>query len=83
MLLGAMLVLAREHSSARAITPSSRAVSFSGDVIPLFRRECLPCHAEESYNRSGLALDSYKLVMAGGRHGASVVPGDPVGSLLV
>jgi hypothetical protein len=83
MLLGAMLLLAREHSTARAITSSRRALSFSGDVMPLFRRECLPCHAEESYNRSGLSMDSYELLMAGGRHGASVVPGDPDRSLLV
>lgn len=83
VLLCAMILLAPENSSARAITSSSRTVSFSGDVMPIFRKECLPCHAEESYNRSELSLDSYELVMAGGRHGASVVPGNPDGSLLV
>jgi hypothetical protein len=83
MLLVAMLFFARQHSSAEAVKSLSRTVSFSGDVMPLFKRECLPCHAEESYNRSGLSLDSYELVMTGGSHGATVVPGDPDESLLV
>jgi cytochrome c len=83
MLLVASLLLVRQPSSAGAVLFSGRTVSFGGDVMPLLRRECLPCHAEESYNRSGLSLDSYELVMTGGRHGATVVPGNPDGSLLV
>lgn len=58
-------------------------VSFANDVAPIIGRYCLPCHAEESYNPSELSLDSYELLMKGGKHGAALVPGKPAESILV
>jgi hypothetical protein len=58
-------------------------VSFKADVFPILKRECLPCHAEESYNPSDLSLDSYGPLMSGGRHGAVIVAGKPDESLLL
>jgi hypothetical protein len=58
-------------------------ISFKKDVQPVLGKYCLPCHAEESYNRSELSLDSFELLMKGGRHGAGVVPGKPTESLLM
>jgi Planctomycete cytochrome C len=57
--------------------------SFTGDVFPLIEKHCLPCHAEENYNPSELSLDSYDLLMAGGKHGPAVKPGKPEESILV
>jgi hypothetical protein len=57
--------------------------SFSADVLPLFRRSCLPCHAEGSSNPSELILDSRDMLMKGGKNGPSVVPGNSRGSILV
>jgi len=58
-------------------------VSFSREVFPVIKRNCLPCHAEAEFNPSELFLDSHELLMAGGKHGPAVVPGKPTESLLV
>ena len=58
-------------------------VSYKTEVAPIIKKYCLPCHAEESYNPSKLALDSHALLMKGGEHGASVVPGKPGESVLM
>jgi hypothetical protein len=69
---------------AGAGVQSERAnVSFSADVFPIIKNRCLPCHAEESFNPSELSLDSYELLMAGGKHGPVVVPGKSKESNLV
>jgi hypothetical protein len=59
------------------------APTFKADVMPIFRKYCLPCHAGESFNPSTLALDDHDLLMKGGEHGAAVVPGKPEESLLM
>ena len=58
-------------------------VARGADVAPIIKRHCLPCHLEESENRSGLALDSYALMIKGGEHGTPVVPGKPDESYLL
>ncbi len=58
-------------------------VSFKGDVFPVIKRNCLPCHSEDSDNPSELSLDTYDQLMAGGKHGAPVVAGKPEESILV
>jgi len=63
--------------------PGEGVPTFKADVMPIFRKHCLPCHAEESYNPSALSLDDHALLMKGGEHGAAVVPGKPEESLLV
>lgn len=59
------------------------APTFKANVMPIFEKYCLPCHAEESFNPSALSLDDHALLMKGGEHGAAVVPGKPEESLLV
>ena len=54
-----------------------KKLSFAADVAPLIKTYCLPCHLAENENPSGLALDNYELVMKGGDHGNTVVPGKP------
>jgi hypothetical protein len=63
--------------------PGEGTPSFRADVMPIFRKHCLPCHAEESFNPSELSLDDHALLTKGGEHGAAVVPGKPEESLLV
>lgn len=52
-------------------------LTFTDDVKPIIKKYCLPCHLEENENPSGLSLDNYKLLMKGGNHGNTVVPGKP------
>jgi hypothetical protein len=58
-------------------------VSFKRDIAPLIARQCLPCHAEEQFNPSELSLDTYDLLMTGGKHGTPVTPGKAAESILV
>ena len=51
-------------------------VSFAEDVFPIIQKNCLPCHAEDNFNPSELSLDTYELLMDGGRHGDAVIPGN-------
>ncbi len=56
-------------------TASTGPVSFKENVMPVIKKYCLPCHAEDNYNPSELSLDSYDLLMTGGKHGKPVVEG--------
>lgn len=58
--------------------PKAENVSYS-QVQAIFNRSCVGCHG----NSGGLSLESYASLMAGGRRGAEVVPGDPNSSKLV
>ncbi len=88
VVLVACLLVAAGHppegrgSVARTPDSSNAEVSFSRDVLPIFKRNCLPCHAEDNFNPSELSLDSRELLMAGGKHGVPVVPGNAEKSIL-
>jgi hypothetical protein len=51
-------------------------------VDPILRKFCRPCHDAENENPSELFMDNYEMVMKGGNHGPSVVPGKPKESSL-
>jgi hypothetical protein len=61
----------------------SAHLSYKNDVYPIIDHYCLPCHDEDSYNPSELSLDTYDLMMSGGKHGQPVVPGKPDESLII
>jgi hypothetical protein len=63
-------------------TQKVRTLSFAADVAPVISKACLPCHAAESENPSGLSLDNIELLMKGGEHGTPVVAGKPDDSIL-
>lgn len=83
------LAVAADHGGGQGKGPRQPAAnvdtsrSFMRDVFPLIKKNCLPCHAEESDNPSELALDSYDLLMAGGKHGRPVKAGKSRESILV
>ncbi len=58
-------------------------ISFKNQVFPVIKKYCLPCHAAESYNPSELSMDSYDLLMKGGKHGPPIEPDKPGESILV
>jgi cytochrome c len=58
-------------------------ISFKNNVLPIFRKSCLPCHAEGSSNPSDLSLDSHERLLRGGKNGIVVVPGDARASILI
>ncbi len=50
------------------------------DVAPLFAEKCNSCHGTP--DMTGLAFDTYENIMAGGKNGAVVLPGDSANSIL-
>jgi uncharacterized membrane protein len=70
------------QNGEKAAKPEA-AVSFKNDVFPIISKNCLPCHAEDNFNPSELSLDNYKLLMAGGKNGKSVIAGKSKESLMI
>ncbi len=54
-------------------------ISYSADVQSIFNARCIVCHG----GTQGLYLTDYASVLAGGRHGPVIVPGDPAQSRLI
>jgi hypothetical protein len=67
---------------ADGLAQSKKELTYTKDVAPLIKANCLPCHLEENENPSGLSLDDYEKLMKGGNHGNTVVPGKPKESYL-
>ena len=60
--------------------PITGAVSFSAQVELIFQaHRCTSCHG----GSGGLVLTSYASVMAGGNHGAILIPGNAAGSNII
>jgi mono/diheme cytochrome c family protein len=68
-----------EEAETEEATETSRAVSFSNDVWPILQANCSGCHG----GSGGLSLASYDSLMAGGRSGAVIIPGNAEDSRLV
>lgn len=69
LIIGAMMLGAIHQDS------SKNKLTFKKDVEPIIQKYCLPCHLKENENPSGLAMDDFDLLMKGGNHGSTVVPG--------
>jgi hypothetical protein len=72
----------QDSTATRGTETPNREITFKEDVMPILKKECLPCHAEDNFNPSELSLDSRELLMAGGKHGRVVVPGNAEKSVL-
>jgi Planctomycete cytochrome C. len=65
---------------------AAEQVSYKLDVEPILVTRCGACHTPpegQGYVASGLDLSSYEGLMKGTKHGAIVVPGDPLRSNLL
>ena len=58
-------------------------VSYAKDVAPVLEKFCAGCHNADEEHPSQLYLESYELLMKGGKHGISVKPGSSSESLLL
>lgn len=73
----------QKDAEKREGAKSGPPVSFSKQVMPILNKNCMPCHAEEQFNPSELSLDSYELLMKGGKNGDSIKPGKASESVFV
>jgi len=58
-----------------AVGEEPAKITFDDHVKPILREHCTSCHNAND-KKSGLALDTYQAVMAGGSGGDAVVAGD-------
>ncbi|PYV19421.1 MAG: hypothetical protein DMG07_01890 [Acidobacteria bacterium] len=68
-------------TAGRAPGRAAQAVSFTRDVLPILSNRCLKCHGA-TIQLSGLDLRTRAGMLAGGKHGPGVVPGNAEGSRL-
>ena len=74
-----VLVLAIWSTVACAAEP---APDFNGHVLPVFKKYCVGCH--NAADKEGqLVLERYATLLAGGEHGAAIVPGNSDASRLI
>jgi dipeptidyl aminopeptidase/acylaminoacyl peptidase len=57
-------------------------VQFSRQVLPLLKKECAACHTGAA-SPGGYSMETAGRLLAGGRHGAAVVPGKSAQSTMV
>jgi len=81
--LGTVLLFAVTVAGSSFIDQSKSAKrTYETDVAPLVGKFCNPCHLAESENPSGLHLDTYETLIAGGEKGTPIVAGKPEKSIL-
>ena len=63
----------------------SKKVSFVSDIKPILDDHCAECHVKgkKGYEKSGLSMESYALLMKGTKFGPVVEPGSSVSSTLM
>ena len=86
MLVSALFVLL-EASVVRAQAPARDEAAalefFEKKVRPLLSGNCYNCHSTNFNSNGGLRLDDRNALLAGGRSGPAIVPGQPEKSLLI
>ena len=85
LVLPALIVSIPALDSAQAAPPKDAAAVefFEKKIRPLLADNCFNCHSTNTNSRGGLRLDDRNGLLAGGDHGAAIVPGDPEKSLLI
>lgn len=89
--ISTVIVLAAVAGGVAIVTPSTNVcaaeaqITFSEDVVPIFKGRCIGCHQPggAGYEKSGLDLTTYEGVMKGTKFGPMVIPRDPESSNLV
>jgi len=55
---------------------------YAGVIEPIFERRCMACH-KEGKSKGGLRMDSYELLVKGGKEGPALVAGDSAKSNII
>jgi WD40 repeat protein len=63
-------------------THAASTPAFNADVAPILQKNCLACHSSAA-KMGGFVMESYDLLMKGGKDGAVIVPGKGEQSRLI
>ncbi len=85
LVLSVLIVSMSTFDLAHAAPPKDAAAVefFEKKIRPLLADNCFNCHSANTNSRGGLRVDDRNGLIAGGEHGAAIVPGDPEKSLLI
>lgn len=85
LVLSSLIVSMSMLVDAQGAPPKDAAAVefFEKKIRPLLADNCFNCHSTNTNSRGGLRLDDRNGLLAGGDHGAAIVPGDPEKSLLI
>src|ERR1700755_1957707 len=78
--LALQIAIEARQGAPNGATAASPAF-FEASVRPVLAANCYDCHTDE--RMGGLRVDSREGLLAGGRSGPAIVPGDPDKSLLI
>lgn len=84
-----LLIGSRAFAADSQVTPiaisdikRSKSVDFGTEIIPVFQRNCLPCHNAKDA-KGDLVLETPATILKGGETGPAVIPGKSSESLLL
>ena len=66
--------------AARSAPAADQPVDYTREIKPQLADHCFVCHGPTK-QKSGLRLDTAAAMLAGGKRGAVVVPGNPAGEI--
>ena len=69
-------------TAPKKITDVNEAIIYTDIISPILQSKCLSCHGE-SKSKGDLRMDTYDMLMKGGKHGMVVVKNNAGGSELV
>jgi len=77
-----LLSLSGTSLFSAGITPEQREF-FENKIRPILAQECYECHSSKGKAKGKLILDHRTALLKGGGSGATIIPGDADGSLLI
>jgi uncharacterized membrane protein len=66
----------------KAVVLSAEPVVYVDIVAPILERRCLSCH-QQGKTKGGLRMDTYDMLVKGGKNGSAIVPGNAAKSAIV
>jgi hypothetical protein len=83
---GALLLGLAALLPVNEVCAQQEQISYSEDIVPIFRGWCVSCHQPDGQGQaaSGLDLTTYEGLMKGTKFGPMVIPGEPdISNLIV
>ncbi len=73
--------LAEQPPQPEQVAPENEEF-FERFIRPVLAEHCFECHGPD-LQENGLRLDGRDAILAGGKHGPAIIPGDPAGSRVI
>ncbi|WP_411826499.1 c-type cytochrome domain-containing protein [Luteolibacter sp. AS25] len=72
----------KEVEEEKPAIPLEEKVVFTDLILPIFEMRCIECH-KESKAKGKLRMDTYEMLIEGGKEGSAIEPGDALDSNII